>query len=49
MGHRLGTLMTVLVLGIAMLLPLGLYVALENLDRLELKAEDWSSVTVFLK
>ena len=27
LSHRLGTLMTVLVLGIAMALPLGLYVA----------------------
>jgi len=49
MGHRISTLMTVLVLGIAMLLPLGLYVALENLDRFDLKAEELSSITVFLK
>lgn len=49
MGHRLGTVMTVLVLGIAMLLPLGLYVALDNLDRVDLRAEEWSSITVFLK
>lgn len=47
-GHPLGTAMTVLVLGIAMLLPLGLYLALENLGRLELDGEDWGAVTVFL-
>jgi len=46
--HRIGTLMTVLVLGIGILLPLGLYVALSNLDRLDLNQEDWSSVTVFM-
>jgi len=49
MGHRLGTMMTVMVLGIAMVLPLGLYVALDNIDRFDLKAEEWSSITVFLK
>ena len=49
MGNRLGTVMTVLVLGIAMVLPLGLYVALDNLDRLDLKAEEWGSITVFLQ
>ncbi|MBT8062516.1 MAG: ABC transporter permease [Xanthomonadales bacterium] len=46
--HRTGTLMTVLVLGIGILLPLGLYVMLDNLDQLDLKREDWSSVTVFM-
>lgn len=46
--HRTGTLMTVLVLGIGILLPLGLFVALNNLDRLDLDQEDWSSVTVFM-
>ncbi len=46
--HRVGTLMTVLVLGIAILLPLGLFVTLSNLDRFELEQEDWGAVTVFL-
>jgi cell division transport system permease protein len=46
--HRIGTLMTVLVLGIAILLPLGLYVALKNLDRLDLQQEDWGAITVFI-
>jgi cell division transport system permease protein len=47
MQHRLGTLMTVLVLGIAILLPLGLHITLMNLDRLELGEEQWGSLTVF--
>ena len=45
--HKLGTLMTVLVLGIAMFLPLGLYVTLENLDGMNLRQDEWSAVTVF--
>jgi cell division transport system permease protein len=49
LGHRLGTLMTVLVLGIAMLLPLGLYVTLDNLRGLDLQQEDWGTITVFLR
>lgn len=49
LGHRLGTLMTVLVLGIAMLLPLGLYVTLDNLRELDLQREDWGTITVFLR
>ena len=47
--HKVGTLMTVLVLGIAMFLPLGLYVTLENLDKLNLRQDEWSAVTVFFK
>lgn len=47
-GHRLGTLMTVLVLGIAMALPLGLYVAMKNLHGLDLRQEEWGAITVFL-
>jgi len=45
--HKFGTLMTVLVLGIAMFLPLGLYVTLANLDGLDLHQDEWSAVTVF--
>lgn len=48
-GHRLGTFMTVLVLGIAMVLPLGLWVTLDNLRSLDLRQQDWSTITVFLK
>ena len=48
LSHRLGTLMTVLVLGIAMLLPVGLHVTLSNFDRLELKEEEWGALTVFM-
>lgn len=40
--------MTVLVLGIAMALPIGLYVALDNLRGIDLRAEEWGSITVFL-
>jgi len=47
--HKTGTLMTVLVLGIAMFLPLGLYVTLANLDGMNLHQDEWSAVTVFFK
>jgi cell division transport system permease protein len=47
-GHKLATLMTVLVLGIAMALPLGLFVAVENLRAVDLRQGDWGSITVFL-
>lgn len=40
--------MTVLVLGIAMALPLGLYVTLQNLRGLDLNQDEWGTVTVFL-
>lgn len=49
MNQRLGTLMTVLVLGIAMALPLGLYVTVKNLRALDLQQDDWGTITVFLK
>ena len=48
-SHRLGTLMTSLVLGIAMLLPLGLFVTVENLRTLDLRSESWGAITVFLQ
>jgi cell division transport system permease protein len=48
LSHRVGTLMTVLVLGIAMALPIGLHVALDNLRGIDLRAEEWGSITVFL-
>lgn len=41
--------MTVLVLGIAMFLPLGLYVTLANLDGLNLHQDEWSAVTAFFE
>jgi cell division transport system permease protein len=47
--HRVGTLMTVLVLGIAMFLPLGLYATLTNLEGMNLRQDEWSAVTVFFK
>jgi len=47
--HRVGTLMTVLVLGIAMFLPLGLYVTLANLEGMNLHQDEWSAVTVFFR
>jgi cell division transport system permease protein len=47
--HKIGTLMTVLVLGIAMFLPLGLYTTLSNLEGLNLRQDEWSAVTVFFK
>ena len=48
-SHRLGTLMTSLVLGIAMLLPLGLYVTVDNIRAMDLQRENWGTVTVFLQ
>ena len=47
--HRIGTLMTVMVLGIAMFLPLGLYTTLTSLEGMNLRQEEWSAVTVFFK
>lgn len=49
MSHRVGTLMTVMVLGIAMSLPVGLYVTVKNLRALDLQQEHWGKLTVFLK
>ena len=48
LSHRVGTLMTVLVLGIAMALPLGLYVTVSNLRTLDLQQEEWGTITAFL-
>lgn len=47
--HKVGTLMTVLVLGIAMFLPLGLYMTLANLDGMDLRQDEWSAITVFFE
>lgn len=47
--HKIGTLMTVLVLGIAMFMPLGLFVTLHNLAGIDLRQDEWSAVTVFFK
>jgi len=41
--------MTVLVLGIAMFLPLGLYVTLTNLEGMNLRQDEWSAVTVYFE
>ena len=41
--------MTVLVLGIAMFLPLGLFITLSNLEGMNLHQDEWSAVTVFFK
>ena len=49
LSHRVGTLMTVLVLGIAMALPLGLYVTVKNLRALDLQQDQWGAITVFLQ
>lgn len=47
--HKVGTFMTVLVLGIAMFLPLGLYMTLTNLEGINLRQDEWSAITVFFK
>jgi cell division transport system permease protein len=49
LGHRLGTLMTVTVIGVAIAMPLGLYVAVANLDGLEIRRSELGSVSVFLE
>jgi len=41
--------MTVLVLGIAMFLPLGLYVTLTNLESINLRQDEWNVVTVYFQ
>jgi len=48
LSHRFGTLMTVIVLGIAMVLPIGLLLTLENLRNLDLKQDQWGTLTVFM-
>lgn len=47
--HKLGTLMTTLVLGIAMFFPLGLYMTLINLEGINLRQDEWNAITVFFK
>lgn len=49
LSHRLGTIMTVMVLGIAMALPLGLFITLENLKGIDFHAEEWGSISVFMQ
>ncbi len=48
-SHRLASLVTALVLGIAMMLPLGLFVTVANLHAVDLQQEDWGTLTVFLE
>jgi len=48
-SHRLGTLLTMLVLGIAMVLPLGLYITVKNLRALDLQHQDWGTISVFMR
>ena len=47
--HWAATLMTVLVLGIAMALPLGLGVVMQNLHGMDLRQDEWGSMSVFLR
>ena len=48
LGHRLATTMTVVVLGIAMVLPLGLYLSVKNLRGPALPPDAWGACTGFL-
>jgi cell division transport system permease protein len=48
-SHKLGTLLTVLVLGIAMVLPLGLFITVKNLDALDLQNQNWGTLSVFMQ
>jgi len=41
--------MTVLVLGIAIFLPLGLHVTLANLDGMNLHRDEWNALTIFFR
>ena len=47
-AHWGGTLLTLLVLGIAMALPLGLAVLMQNLHGLDLEQDSWGSISVFM-
>ncbi len=49
LSHRFGTLMTVVVLGIAMMLPTGLLLTLDNLSHIDLQEDNWGTLTVFLQ
>lgn len=49
LSHKLSTAMTVLVLGIAMALPLGLYVLVLNLEAVDINQGEWGSITVFFE
>lgn len=49
LSHRFGTLMTVVVLGIAMVLPVGLLLTLENIRKIDLKQDQWGTLTVFMQ
>lgn len=49
LSHRFGTLMTVVVLGIAMVLPVGLLLILQNLRHVDLQQDQWGTLTVFLQ
>lgn len=49
LSHRFGTLMTVVVLGIAMVLPIGLLLTLENLRQIDLQQDNWGTLTVFMQ
>ena len=49
LGHRLGTLMTVTVIGVAIAMPLGLYFTVSNLDGVDLRRSELGSVSVFLE
>jgi len=41
--------MTVVVLGIAMVLPVGLLLTLENIRKIDLKQDQWGTLTVFMQ
>lgn len=49
LSHRAGTIMTVVVLGLSMALPLGLYVLVKNLHGLDLRQDEWGTVSVFMQ
>lgn len=49
LSHRVATLMTVMVLGIAMFLPTGLYVTLDNLRGIDLQKSELGSITAFMR
>jgi cell division transport system permease protein len=49
LSHRFGTFMTVVVLGIAMVLPIGLLLTLDNLRHIDLQQDNWGTLTVFLQ
>ena len=49
LNHRVVTVMTVIVLGIAMVLPVNLHIIMKNLSKVDLQQQEWGTISVFLR